>query len=545
MNSFNKLTVAQRLTLGFSVVIALLVIIAILGITRLAKINDNVRYLMEDKYQKVVLVQGIGKRSLDDARIVRNLILKTDPSARAKDKEVYDKNNDANSEAFKKLDQIIHSDAGRAELQSMVEARNAYRTYTDEVIRLALATQNSEATKVLFGENYQKQAQYFDTIKLLTAHEEEEMAAAEKLSAEDYASTRNWVIVLSVIAVLMSIAMAMLNIRSLTNQLGGEPAYVSEIAMQIASGNLSSKVFTKPGDTRSMLVSMKQMQEKLGEMVSDVKSSAEQLSKTAAEVATASTQVAQGSGHQSQAASSMAASVEEMTVSIDHVAENAGEASTASNYSGELSETGSQVILNAVAEMGQIEGSVLDSAKIIGGLAQQAEGITAIVNTIKDIAEQTNLLALNAAIEAARAGEQGRGFAVVADEVRKLAERTAKSTHEISGMIENIQNASREAVASMQSGGAKVSTGVTLANQAGESIQQIKTEVNRVVQLVSNISNSLKEQSTASRDIAVNVEKIAQMSEENNVAVQHTSQAANHLEELAASLQITVSRFRV
>jgi methyl-accepting chemotaxis protein len=167
------------------------------------------------------------------------------------------------------------------------------------------------------------------------------------------------------------------------------------------------------------------------------------------------------------------------------------------------------------------------------------------VNVIKEIADQTNLLALNAAIEAARAGEQGRGFAVVADEVRKLAERTAKSTQEIAGMIGKIQNSTREVVASMESSVGRVSSGVDLANQAGQSITQIKNESTRVAQVVGNISDALREQSEASRSIAQNVEKIAQMSEENSAAVLQTANAAGHLEKLALSLQNTISRFKV
>ena len=241
----------------------------------------------------------------------------------------------------------------------------------------------------------------------------------------------------------------------------------------------------------------------------------------------------------------MAAAVEEMTVSIGQVSENAHEARALSRRSGELSEQGAGVIQNAAAEMSQISDSVKESSQIIAALEQQSGEISAIVNVIKEIADQTNLLALNAAIEAARAGEQGRGFAVVADEVRKLAERTSKSTQEIAGMIEKIQGGTHSAFASMEGGVARVSNGVTLANEAAGSITQIKTEAARVVQVVGDISNSLKEQSVASNDIAKNVEKIAQMSEENSAAVQETAKAAQHLEQLATSMQNTIGRFKV
>jgi len=184
-------------------------------------------------------------------------------------------------------------------------------------------------------------------------------------------------------------------------------------------------------------------------------------------------------------------------------------------------------------------------SNIIQSLEQQSNEISAIVNVIKEIADQTNLLALNAAIEAARAGEQGRGFAVVADEVRKLAERTSKSTQEIGTMIDKIQNGTREAVTNIESGVTTGISGVALANKAGESITQIKAEAANLAQVVSDISDALKEQSIASNDVAKNVEKIAQMTEENNTAALQSANSANYLEKLASSLHVSISHFKI
>jgi methyl-accepting chemotaxis protein len=195
--------------------------------------------------------------------------------------------------------------------------------------------------------------------------------------------------------------------------------------------------------------------------------------------------------------------------------------------------------------MKRIAESVEQSAKLIEELGRQSDRISAIVNVIKDIADQTNLLALNAAIEAARAGESGRGFAVVADEVRKLAERTTKSTQDIASMIASIQSGTSQAVESMHSGVERVAGGVELAMRAGEAMERIKSGALRVVQSVDDISLALKEQSAASVEIAGNVEKIAQMAEENNAAVAGTTATARELERLAAGLQGEIRRYRV
>ncbi len=262
-------------------------------------------------------------------------------------------------------------------------------------------------------------------------------------------------------------------------------------------------------------------------------------------LAATSAQVAGSSAQQSESASSMASAVEEMTVSIAQVAEHAREAQNISQSSSELSTRGSDVILKVVEDMRGIAETVHESSVIIEGLGQQSDQIYSIVQVIKEIADQTNLLALNAAIEAARAGEQGRGFAVVADEVRKLAERTTRSTEEIATMIQKIQSGTRQAVASMAVGVGRVSQGVSLAGQAGDAIRQIQSGAQRVGVAITDISSAFKEQSIASSEIARHVEQVAQMSDENYTATQDNAKSALHLEDLAKSLQGAVEKFRV
>jgi methyl-accepting chemotaxis protein len=332
--------------------------------------------------------------------------------------------------------------------------------------------------------------------------------------------------------------------RNIMNMLGGEPAYAVQITRRIAAGDLTSEVQCAPGDRDSLLAGMKDMQTTLRTMIAEIVGGAERLASASDQLLGASEEVAHSARQQSEAASAMAAAVEEMTVSIDQVSHNAGEAHGISQEAGATSERGTSIIQNAAVEMRKIADAVQSSSKTIEELGQQTEQITSIVNTIREIADQTNLLALNAAIEAARAGEQGRGFAVVADEVRKLAERTSLSTTEIAGMVDKIQNGTRNAVTSMQSGVAQADKGVALANEAGESIVSIRDGALRVVEVVNDISSSIREQSAASNDIAKNIERIAQMSEESAQAVQHTTDAARHLQELSMALHASVSRFK-
>ena len=542
---FKHLTIGRRLTLAFALTMGLLAVMALLSIDRLSMLNHNLQGILQDMYPKTVRAKDIAYYSLENVRIVRDLVLNPDENAQVNDKTKFSQNEDRISEIYAQLDKEITTPEGRKLLEAMKVARVEFLGYTGQVAGWAMSHRRDESVNALYGENSRAQEVYLGAIQSLVQHEEARMDAAARTTATQYTNTRTLVLALAGAALVLGTVAAVLVTRSITRQLGGDPNYVAGIASHIADGDLSQSVPVNGHDSSSMLAKIKLMQEKLRELVTQIQSSVDQVSRTAAHLSSSSGQVAEGTRQQTAAAAAMAASVEQMTVSIDHVSANAGEARSASSQSDALSEQGTVVIRKAVSEMGEIETVVQQSATIVEALNRQSNDISAVVNVIREIADQTNLLALNAAIEAARAGEQGRGFAVVADEVRKLAERTAKSTQEIAGMIEKIQGSTRDVVASMENSMQRVSHGVALANEAGQSITQIKSESSRVAQVVTNISESLMEQSNASRDIARNVEKIAQMSEENSTAVQETATAAQHLEQLAVALQSALGRFRL
>ncbi|KAF0203337.1 MAG: methyl-accepting chemotaxis [Gallionellaceae bacterium] len=248
---------------------------------------------------------------------------------------------------------------------------------------------------------------------------------------------------------------------------------------------------------------------------------------------------------QADSATDMAASVEEMTVSILHISDSAVEAQRMSGDAGRKSGASGQVVKQSADEMRHISESVAETAQKIAALELAATEISTIVMVIRGIADQTNLLALNAAIEAARAGEQGRGFAVVADEVRKLAERTGKSTQEISTMVERIQGITQEAVRGMSANVAQVNQSAGFAQEAGQSINDIQDAGQRVLSAVDDIASALSEQSSASHNIARGVEHIAQMTESSSAAMAQTSTLAGTLEQSASELDKMVGRFKL
>jgi X-X-X-Leu-X-X-Gly heptad repeat protein len=317
------------------------------------------------------------------------------------------------------------------------------------------------------------------------------------------------------------------------------------VTQRVAEGDLTVSIRAHSQDEVGRLLGATDLMcQQLRAMIGEVNAGIGTLASGVGKLADASQQVARSSGTQSDAAASMASAVEEMSVSIDRVSQLSQEARDMAQSSGEISDTGASVISSAIQEMGKIASTVRDSSGAVAQLGDQSQQITSIVNVIREIADQTNLLALNAAIEAARAGEQGRGFAVVADEVRKLAERTTQSTQEIATMVGQIQTGAQSAVDSMNFGVSQVEEGVELANKAGGSIAEIKVGASRVGDAVVGISDALREQTAASQDIARNVEQIAQQAEHNHSQALQTSQAANDLESLADRLRQSIARFR-
>ncbi len=342
------------------------------------------------------------------------------------------------------------------------------------------------------------------------------------------------------------LALAAYLVAGMYSAVTGNIRRLAEGADRIAAGDLTARIHLDCHDELTHVAeSFNGMATAVNATVRNVRGSADAVASAAERTSGSSGEIARSSESQSEAASGMAAAVEQTTVGIDHISANAREAREISERSGALSRQGGELVGTVVTEMGQIAAAVSASANAVEELGRRSEEISSIVEVIKEIADQTNLLALNAAIEAARAGEQGRGFAVVADEVRKLAERTTKSTQEISAMIGAVQQETRAAVDAMKAGVAKVDHGVELTTHAGRTMSEVSAGAAQVVEAIREISNALREQATASSDIARNVETIAQMAEENSAAVAENHATAEQLQQLADTLQQEVSRFRV
>ncbi len=319
---------------------------------------------------------------------------------------------------------------------------------------------------------------------------------------------------------------------------------LSGVAEAIAVNNLTVTVDPK-SEKDTLGKSFKTMVTNLTGMIRQLGDNSDQLVSAATEISSSSEQMARGAQDQTQQVTQVSTAVEEMTATIVESSKNAGEATSASKTASDTATEGGEIVSNTISGMQTIASVVRESAESIAKLATSADQIGEIIGVIDDIADQTNLLALNAAIEAARAGEQGRGFAVVADEVRKLAERTGKATGEITGMIKGIQEETEEAVKSMESGIQEVDKGRDLADKAGNSLNEIVNVSQRVMDMIQQIATASEEQSTAAEQISKNIEHVASITKETATGAEQSASAAEQLNRQAEGMQQMVAKFRV
>ncbi|MEO4016724.1 methyl-accepting chemotaxis protein [Pseudomonas rossensis] len=538
--SLRNLNIAPRAFLGFAFIALLVIVLGVFAVNRMSTIRQASIDMATTQLPSIVFLGNLTENILRLRILSFRVLVNRDPNALQ----------EAQTRTGVLVDKVRSAQASYAALPATPEEAALYETFTttldtymqaqNQMLELSRQNKLDEMRTLINTRIKDGTDQMGEQLNKLVAFNNTYAKTASAEAGEHYSNAVTGIIAVAVIAALMTVLLAWLLTRSIVTPLNR----ALQAAETIAGGNLTKTIDIDGKDEPARLLgALSTMQTNLRKTIEQIAGSATQLGAAAEELSTVTQQASRGLQQQNNEIEQAATAVNEMTAAVEEVARNAVSTSEASNQSTQAAREGRDRVVETVGAIQTMTHDVQNTSVMIEGLAAQGRDIGKVLDVIRAIAEQTNLLALNAAIEAARAGEAGRGFAVVADEVRALAHRTAQSTQEIEKMVAGIQNGTGQAVSSMQQSNQRTQSTLEMARAAGVALEQITQSIQLINERNLVIASASEEQAQVSREVDRNLVNIRDLATQSAAGANQTSAATHELSRLAVDLNAMVARF--
>ena len=540
--SLRRLNIAPRAGLGFGLMALLVVLLGGFSLQQMTHMRQQAEQVDDNWLPSVISVGRMTQDMLRIRALTLRLLIDPAPAAQQQNRTRIEELKAGLSEIQLRYKALIVLPEEHTLLGRYQDLERQYLDLQGQVMQLAGEGRADAAATMVNGEMNQLADQMTATLNELIELNIHHADRATDLAEAVYAGAKVWVSVLLLVAVGMTVILALLLTRSIVRPLGQS----LQVAETVAEGDLTPQITVQGEDEPARLqAALKRMQQSLRDTIGRISDSAGQLASASEQLSAVTEDATRGLQLQSQEIEQAATAVNQMTSAVEEVASNAVATSEASQESDRIARQGREQVQATVHAIESLAAGVAGNADEVGQLAQQVHGISKVLDVIGAIAEQTNLLALNAAIEAARAGEAGRGFAVVADEVRALAHRTQASTREIEQMITAIQAGTDRAVNGMQQSNERARSTLEGAHAAGEALNAITAAIARINERNLVIASASEEQAQVAREVDRNLTTIRDLAHQSSAGAEQTSAASQALSQLAVDLNALVHRFSV